>query len=429
MVSCTSTNLPGSSPITESFYGQNYYPEYTENATDPARSAAMLEAQINTQRLFLIHSPEDYAEEMLIFLTRDYFWARNSTHKGLEIIFRSMLQSSQVLKEDIEYLVDHSACTRIQIARRLWSKSDFLELRGGPRHTLDDYDDVIESNATKLGFSSLLHSCLITKPASISSILKSGVYLHPISRERFRKPLRPRFFDKKQSMSEICTWLDTPTSLAMYNSDDFHYWRSALLESGINLQNFVDEELAREADDVGDDILNFKDEDRVVKMPFQDSDWSNQNLLSLFQRELSPSICEKVCMCETDIGREANDSKLKQPKWLQFLGMVKRNGGQIKTPESVDSPPNSFNGNQDALELDTIEMDPRNTTEKEISSFCFADHIGCYVCEHCWFITGYKRDFWDTRDIDPDFEMPNLLSEVEVYDDDDEGDSPFLLSL
>jgi hypothetical protein len=418
--------------MTESFYGANYELKFADDPLRLTPPPALLEAQINTQRLFLVHSPEDYAEEMLIFLTRDYFWSRISTHEGLELIFRSMVKSSQVLMEDINYLVDDSESTRIQLARRIWSKSNSLEFRGGPRRTLDEYDSVLDAAGTKLGYQSLLQSCIVTKSEKIVSVLDSGAHCHLVSRSRFRKSLGCRVNFQVVEPQKIYTLTDTPTSSALHTSDDFYYWRTALLEAGVDIRDFVNEELDNEAEEPAEHVLHYEDMDGVEaskRMPLHDFGWNKDALIALFRRDIVPSTCKRICLCGESQFYQAYEpqSMLKQQKWLQFLAMMKRSCSQTENIRLADR--SRITGN-DGQEIPGFEKkEPENANDIEISRFCFPDHEGCYLCWNCWTKTGYQRDFWDTRDIDPDFEMPSRISEVEGNTNDNDEDSPFLLSL
>lgn len=369
-----------------------------------------IKEQIAAQRLLLTSRPEDCARNILWFLAYFYFVARSWPDDGADVIVRALLESSEALRADIDHFAEGSAEDQpdeieelLFITQRVWRQSTTWETPGVPENTAKCYDEELDILAAKREAPSALHSCIITKSPEIGSLIAAGAKLHLLSRPAYPN----RYRDPKHNQTiEFRKHWDTPTSLSMYTSDDFCYWKDALARTRIPLPEFATQELSQ-------NIVN----GATRSNPLQTSGWTEENLELLLCQNLTPSSCAKSCACHR-FNRTART--LKQPKWLRFLAIMKR---LSKKELEGSTAAKSLDGIQ-ALVEDSASVD---LTESESQSpFCFPDHKGCYLCEDCWFDNGYVQEFWSTRDIDPDYEV---LSPEERLSYVDEEDSPFLLTL
>jgi hypothetical protein len=229
------------------------------------------------------------------------------------------MESSQSLQNDIEYLVDledsksiFSTEDLLFISRRLWGQSKSWGAPGVPEITSDCYDEALDILAAKRGIHSVLHSCIMNKSSEVTSLITAGAKLHLISKSAY--PNRYRVPKDRNTPDFLKNW-DTPTSFAMYTSNDCCFWRDAVVRAGLDLEEFINEELEQNLDSEREN-------------PLLAAGWSNANLAMLLARDINPSECIKSCNCNCNCFRSGGDFKrtLKQPKWLRFLSLIKTFG-------------------------------------------------------------------------------------------------------
>lgn len=377
-----------------------------------ATSRSKLREQIDTQRLLLTSQPGDCVDEVLIFLSSDYFEAHAWPQTGASVVVKTLLESSEALKADIGSLVEASEDEDdmqdyLLIIRHIWRQSRIWKTPGIPEITAESYDKEIDVFAEKYGHPSILHSCIINKIPTVDSIMTSGAKLHLLSRSSRRNDYVD--LGRHNAESFFKRW-DSPTSLAMYTSSDFSYLEDAICKAGIYLPEFIHEELNH-------NLQNGFEKQK----PLTASGWTEESLAYLFRQTFTPSTCMKACTCYTNWDLRTQDSTLKQPKWLRFLSLVKSLGKEVQR-SAPGQPLDAFQSLLDGFFKSAFE----NLTDSEAPSpFCFPDHKGCYLCENCWYTNGYVQDFWSTRDIDPSYEV---WSQEEMSNFDEEENSPFLLS-
>lgn len=218
------------------------------------------------------------------------------------MIFRTILQSSMVLQDVLGETHDNHN-TRALIARQLWRQYQSPDT-AMPNCTIDKYDEILDLALVKLGIPSAFHSCVWNKTLDISHLIDAKANPHLVSGSGDRI----RFTDFKA--------FDTPTSFAMYNSDNFFCWREAVCRAKLDLDDFITMELEPGCDTNG------------REMPLLLANWTKDVLRKLFDSTFLPSECERICPClKKDrvhiIG--GGEPILKQPKWLRFLWQIKRN--------------------------------------------------------------------------------------------------------
>ena len=404
---CCISNDNTSSPLTRSLYGKNY----DSVALNGTAHTLRLRDQIDTQRLLLVSQPEECASEVLVFLANNYFVTRAWPKNEASVVFKTLLQSSQVLQADVEHLAEIesknallSTQDLLLISRRLWRQANTWKTPGTPEITAEGYDEDLDILAAKQRLPSVLQSCIINKLPDICSLIAAGAKLHLLSRSAnpsiYRDP-------EDRNIAGFENHWDTPTSLAMCTSDDFYYWRDALARAGINIPEFIDEELRQSPGNGG-----------LRPNPLA-SRWTLESLSQLFHQDFTPSACKRSCACSW-WHMTIPQPTLKQPKWLQFLRVVKSPGMKAQWP--ILELPNTHQTQVGEF----VKQALVNLTNSETPSpFCFPDHKGCYLCENCWYDNGYVQDFWSTRDIDPDYKVLRPGERLDLFD---EEDSPFLLS-
>ena len=351
----------------------------------------------------MTHQLEDCAYLTLIRIAYGYFVARAWHRSGASIHLRSLIESSQSFQGDIELLADTQTETRgttadlIFISRRIRKQFKSWEAPGFPNPTPACYDEALDLFAVKLHLPSILHACIMNKSSEVVSLVTAGAKLHLLSRTVHL--YRYRYLE---GMVGFLKNLDTPTSFAMYTSDDFCFWRDAVVRAGVDLEEFIDEEF--ESETSGNDRVN----------PLMAAGWSKANLVMLLAQDINPSECNRSCRCvELLEGRT-----LKQPRWLRFLGLMK--GGDKRSGNYILEE--GREGCQSGVADPPTEAP---SSAGRASPFCFPDHKGCYLCEDCWFKNGYVQHFWSTRDIDPDYVAMSREERLRLVD---EEDSSFLLS-
>ena len=86
---------------------------------------------------------------------------------------------------------------------------------------------------------SVLHAYIMNKSSEATSLITAGAKLHLVSRSAY--PNIYRDLKDPNAPGFLKNW-DTPTSSAMYTSDDFCFWRDTIVRVGLDLEEFVDEE-------------------------------------------------------------------------------------------------------------------------------------------------------------------------------------------
>ncbi|KAE8447875.1 hypothetical protein EG329_010104 [Mollisiaceae sp. DMI_Dod_QoI] len=229
------------SPLTNAIYGENYRSELRSNKT---RRAAY-EKQIETQRVLMAGMPEDHASEMLHFLLHKFAVSRTWHWHPDHVSFETLLHSSQVLRDDLKYVIEAPKMKEELIARHIWKQASLWRTPGSANCIIDDYDDVLDLAVVRVQEPSVMHACVINKRADISHFLEKGANPHLTSHVDFayqsRKLGNPRTYNYYKT-------LDTPTSFALYTSDAFYYWKEELKNAGVSLESFIAQELTYELD-------------------------------------------------------------------------------------------------------------------------------------------------------------------------------------
>jgi len=314
--------------------------------------------------------PNEHASEMLGFLIQKLAMARTWHALSDRDYIGPLIHSSQVLQENLNYFIEDSSRDREPIARLIWKKANSWTKYGSFDCTIEDYDEILDLAFVKASRPSVLHACVINKRFNILRLLKMGASPHLISLAdvSFHEPF------------------DTPTSLAMYTSDSFYYWKEEVKSAEVDLGDFVDQEIEVEPD------MNGR------KMPLLHSGWTRAPLLELFRSEFIPSTCERQCECgwvdETGTVTKLELQEvqaLKQPKWLQFLGAIKHKN-QSNQSSATTHDFDLHKVSEDPSERSSMEIE--DSTQEISSKFCFPGHKGCYLCHRCWSLSEYRsRDF------------------------------------
>lgn len=382
----------------------------------------------NILRFLLVSQPEAFATDIVTRLVRMYLRERDSDEQEKKLRFKAFLEASKTLMTEIEYLTDNTE--ELVTVRHLWNVCDTWALPGLPRVLYDTYDKYLDAVAIGCWCPSVAHFYVAARAntSSLKTLMAHKPHLHSITRicslpfdiqlhdmcPRFRGiTFESLFHDDKYARSGLMfEFLETPTTLAMYTSDVFFDWKTAIFKDSRDekaIKKFVEKEL---------DVIPFPKLETHWRnfyrycsrfgysgVPLLHYGWTAESLMRLFQTKFTASQCynpNRPCLC----GRNQPKRLLKQPLWLRFLGSIKNNGGfNQHAPEDTE----------DTRFSDKI---PQADTP---GMFCMPGHRGCYLCQWCWPSANIKADFWPTRDLPSDLEIPAIEGFDDYYGFGDNG--------
>jgi len=251
--------------------------------------------------------------------------------------------------------------------------------------------------AINWGYPSVAHSYVMAnKPAEdICSLINAGAELHGATRVIY--PYRFWVQLELEVYKAICDFRETPTSVSMFSSDSFESWRKGLALSEIDIEQFVEDELWQYT------------EGKLTSMPLREAGWTKETLLLLLRCNFVASSCKRVCsLCpkckckRSCIHCSREPGHLKQPRWLQFLGLMKRNERVL-----VRHKGNKGKGLKDSGSVESESKDQFIPSLPK--TFCAPGHKGCYICEKCWLEKlGFTNHIILTRDLDPDVQIVDV---------------------